>query len=205
MFTLPDLPYSYNNLEPFIDEETMKVHHAGHHATYVNNLNNALKDQDEFLNIDIETLLKSLDKVPENIRAKVKNNAGGHYHHSIFWTMLAKQKTKEPAGQLLDTINKTFGSFRAFKEEFNKSALTLFGSGWVWLVLKDQKLMIENLPNQDSPISQEKYPLLALDFWEHAYYLKYKNKRADYIEAWWNVVNWETVEKRLIQTTNFFK
>lgn len=195
MFELPDLPYEYNALEPFIDEETMHVHHDGHHATYVKNLNDALIGHDEFLSMNLEELLKSLDQVPEDIRIKVKNNAGGHYHHSIFWPMM-KSGGGEPSGQLLTVINETFGNFDTFKEEFSKSAIGVFGSGWTWLVESDGKLVIVNTLNQDSPISAGKYPILGIDVWEHAYYLKYKNKRADYIQAWWNVVNWEEVEKR---------
>lgn len=194
MFELPDLPYEYNALEPFIDEETMHVHHDGHHATYVKNLNEALTGHEEFLNMDIEELLKSLDKVPEEIRTKVKNNAGGHYHHSIFWTMMKPNGGGEPSGKLLESINKEFGSFTEFQEKFNEMAKALFGSGWTWLVLKDGNLEIINTSNQDSPISSGQTPLLGLDLWEHAYYLKYKNKRADYITAWRNVVNWQEIE-----------
>jgi Fe-Mn family superoxide dismutase len=197
MFTLPELPYKYDSLEPFVDEETMRVHHDGHHATYVKNLNDALAGHNEFLNMEIEKLLKSLDKVPEDIRTKVKNNAGGHYHHSLFWTIMKPVGGGEPKGELQELINKTFGDFNSFKDKFNTSALGLFGSGWTWLVLDKGNISIENLPNQDSPISGGKYPLFAVDLWEHAYYLKYKNKRVDYINAWWNVINWDELEKRL--------
>jgi len=197
MFTLPELPYAYNALEPFIDEETMHIHHDGHHATYVKNLNDVLVGHDEFLNMDIEKLLKSLDKVPEDIRTKVKNNAGGHYHHSLFWTIMKQNGGGDPKGTINELISKTFGDLNSFKEEFNASALGLFGSGWTWLILNNGKLLIENTSNQDSPISVGKYPLFAIDLWEHAYYLKYKNKRVDFINAWWNVVNWEEIEKRL--------
>jgi superoxide dismutase, Fe-Mn family len=197
MFILPELPYTYNALEPFIDEETMHVHHDGHHATYVKNLNDVLIGHDEFLNMDIEELLRSLDKVPEDIRTKVKNNAGGHFHHSLFWTIMKQGGGGEPTGEISKLINEAFGDFKSFKEKFNTSALGLFGSGWTWLILDDGKLVIENTPNQDSPISAGKYPLFAIDLWEHAYYLKYKNKRVDFIEAWWNVINWGEIEKRL--------
>lgn len=201
MFELPDLPYEYNALEPFIDEETMHVHHDGHHATYIKNLNDALIGHDEFLSMNLEELLKSLDQVPEDIRIKVKNNAGGHYHHSIFWPMM-KSGGGEPSGQLLIAINETFGNFDTFKEEFSKSAIGVFGSGWTWLVENNGKLAIVNTLNQDSPISVGKYPILGIDVWEHAYYLKYKNKRADYIQAWWNVVNWDEAERRFQQASS---
>lgn len=196
MFTFPGLPYAYNSLEPFIDEETMHIHHDGHHATYVKNLNNALEGHDSFLNMEIEELLKSLGQLPKEIYSKVRNNAGGHYHHSLFWTMLKINNGTTPQGQLLEAINQTFSSFQAFQEQFNHSALSVFGSGWTWLVLDQGKLTITNTPNQDSPISQDQPPILTLDLWEHAYYLKYKNKRADYIQAFWNIVNWEEIQKR---------
>lgn len=199
MFELPELPYSYDALEPFIDEETMHVHHDGHHAAYVKNLNEALTGQEKFLNMDIKELLKSLDEVPEEIRIKVKNNGGGHYHHSIFWTMIGPSQGEQPTGLLLEEINKTFGSWEKFKEQFEKVALGVFGSGWTWLVLDNGKLSIISTPNQDSPISQNKYPIIGIDLWEHAYYLKYKNKRADFISNWWNVANWETAEQRFGQ------
>lgn len=194
MFTLPELPFAYDSLEPFIDEETMRVHHDGHHATYVKNLNDILTNQEEFLNMDIEELLQSLDKIPEDIRTKVKNNAGGHFHHSFFWTILGKGKNI-PEGVLLEEINKTFGSFEDFKEKFKTSALAVFGSGYTWLVLKDGKLEIINTANQDSPITSGFTPIFTIDVWEHAYYLKYKNKRTDYIDVFWNVVNWNMIEK----------
>lgn len=197
MFTLPDLPYAYDALEPYIDTETMHVHHDGHHAAYVKNLNEALEGHERFLNMDIEELLRSLDQIPPQIQTKVKNNAGGHYHHSIFWTML-KPNGGQPGGKVLEAINHKFGSFDAFKEQFNHSALGVFGSGWTWLVISDGKLEIVNTSNQDSPISREQYPILTIDLWEHAYYLKYKNKRTDWISAFWNVINWDEVEKRYL-------
>lgn len=196
MFELLPLPFAYNALEPFVDEETMRVHHDGHHATYVKNLNEALEGYSEFLQMDIEQLLKSLDQIPEEIRTKVKNNGGGHYHHSLFWTMISPDKSK-PEGRILEALNQTFGNFESFKEKFTKSAQTVFGSGWTWLIKDKENLVILNTPNQDSPISQGHIPVLGIDLWEHAYYLKYKNKRADYIEAWWNIVNWEEVKRRL--------
>jgi len=195
MFILPELPYAYNSLEPFIDEETMHVHHDGHHATYVKNLNDVLVGKDEFLNMDVEELLKNLERVPEDIRTKVKNNAGGHCHHSFFWKILKLNNGTIPQGELAKAIDKTFTDFNSFKEKFTQSALSLFGSGWTWLLV-DQKgnLTIENLPNQDSPISVGKKPIFTIDLWEHAYYLKYKNKRAEYITAFWNVINWQEAE-----------
>ena len=202
MFTLPELPYSYNALEPFIDEETMRVHHDGHHAAYVKNLNDVLVGHDDFLNMDIENLLKSLNKVPEDIRTKVKNNAGGHFHHSFFWTILKQNGGGKPTGKLLEAINSKFGDFDKFKEKFTASALGLFGSGWTWLVLDGQELEIASIPNQDSPISLGHTPIFAIDLWEHAYYLKYKNKRADYINAWWNTVSWEEIERRFQFSSN---
>ena len=152
MFTLPELPYANNSMEPFLDEETMRIHHGGHHATYVKNLNDVLVGHEEFLNMDIEKLLKSLDTVPENIRTKVKNNAGGHFHHSLFWTIIKPGGGGEPAGEISKLINETFENFNLFKEKFKTSALGLFGSGWTWLILDNGKLSIENTPNQDSPI-----------------------------------------------------
>lgn len=203
MFLLPDLPYDYNALEPFLDEETMHIHHDGHHATYIKNLNEALAGHEEFLSMDIEELLISLDKVPEEIRTKVKNNAGGHYHHSIFWLMLSPSSRQiPPSDQLVETINQAFGDFNGFKEKFNNSAATLFGSGWTWLVMDQSQLKIVNTPNQDSPVSAGQSIILGVDVWEHAYYLKYRNKRADYIAAWWNIVNWQEAEKRFHQASS---
>lgn len=215
MFELPELPFAYDALEPYIDEETMHVHHDGHHAAYVKNLNETLEGHEEFLNMDIEKLLKSLDQVPEEIRTKVKNNGGGHYHHSIFWTMLKNQGGGEPTGKLAEALGQTFGDFKTFREEFNKSATSVFGSGWTWLVLENgniglpsptendpvisRRLKIIKTSNQDSPVSIGQSIILGIDLWEHAYYLKYKNKRTDYIEAFWNVINWEEIEKRFIR------
>jgi Fe-Mn family superoxide dismutase len=201
MFQLPDLPYDYNALEHYIDEETMHIHHDGHHATYVKNLNEALAGHDEFLNMDVEELLKSLDKVPEDIRTKVKNNAGGHYHHSIFWPIMKQNGGGQPSGKLAEAIEQNFGSFQEFQSQFNKSGLALFGSGWTWLVLDGGQLEIVNTPNQNSPISVGQTIILGNDVWEHAYYLKYKNKRADYLDVWWNVVNWDEAERRFQKTS----
>lgn len=192
MFTLPDLPFGYDALEPYIDAETMKVHHDGHHATYVKNLNDALSGHEDLLNMEVTDLLKDLDTVPEEIRTKVKNNAGGHFHHSFFWTILGTEN-KEPTGKLLESINAMFGSFEDFKEKFKTAALGVFGSGYAWLIVKNGDLEIITTPNQDSPVTAGQTPIMTIDVWEHAYYLKYKNKRADYIDAFWNVLDWNKV------------
>ncbi len=194
---LPDLPYDYNALEPFIDEQTMKIHHDKHHQAYVNNLNTALKDHSDLQKKTVEELLSHLNSVPETIRTAVRNNGGGHENHSLFWTLMRPKARDQPSGHLLEKINSTFGSFEKFKELFSAAGMGRFGSGWAWLTLKDGKLQIESTANQDSPLTEGKTPLLTLDVWEHAYYLKYQNKRADYIQAWWNIVNWEKVEKIL--------
>jgi Fe-Mn family superoxide dismutase len=199
MFTLPSLPYEYNALEPFIDEMTMKIHHDKHHAAYVENLNKALEGQDEFLEMDVNTLLKKLDKVPEEIRTKVRNNAGGHANHTMFWEIMRAPLDKEegtaPTGNFLESINSSFDSFTSFQDKFLEAALARFGSGWVWLVSDHGKLSIESTPNQDSPVMDKKSVVMGLDVWEHAYYLQYQNKRADYVKAWWSVVNWTKVAK----------
>jgi Fe-Mn family superoxide dismutase len=196
MFTLPDLPFDYKALEPYIDEETMHIHHDKHHAGYIKNLNDVLAGHDDLLGMDINDLLKNLDKVPDEVRQKVKNNGGGHANHSLFWTIMVAGSAKEPSGNLLGAIKSSFGDFPTFKEKFSASALGHFGSGWAWLVSNSGKLEVVDTSNQDSPLTDGKTPLLLLDVWEHAYYLKYKNVRADYIAAWWNVVNWVEVDKR---------
>lgn len=195
MFTLPELSYAYNALEPYIDERTMQIHHDKHHATYVKNLNDALAGA--FDTVSVEELLTKLNEVPDATRTKVKNNAGGHANHSLFWTMMGPKMGGKPTGHIATAIDTTFGSFDQFAEKFNASALGHFGSGWAWLVADHGKLAIVDTANQDSPVTDGKTPILALDVWEHAYYLKYQNMRADYIKAWWNVVNWTEVEKRL--------
>jgi superoxide dismutase, Fe-Mn family len=197
MFILPDLSYNYSALEPFIDEETMHIHHDKHHAAYVKNLNDVLVGHKDLLDIDINKLLMSLNKVPEEIRQKVKNNAGGVANHSFFWNIMCSPSLSVMPikGNFAEDINKTFGSFDAFKEKFSTVALGHFGSGWAWLVSNNGKLEVVDTLNQDSPVSEGKVPLLVLDVWEHAYYLKYRNLRTDYINAWWNVVNWKGVEK----------
>lgn len=194
-FELPQLPYAYDALEPHIDKETMNIHHTKHHNTYVTNLNNAVAGT-EFENKTVEELVSNLDTVPENIRTAVRNNGGGHYNHSLFWQLLSPNGGGEPSGALLDAINAKFGSFSAFKDEFTKAATGRFGSGWAWLVVNNGELEITSTPNQDTPLSEGKTPILGLDVWEHAYYLKYQNRRPDYIAAFWNVVNWDEVAKR---------
>lgn len=196
MFTLPDLPYAYNALEPHIDEETMKIHHDKHHAAYITNLNDALKDQEKFLNMDVESVLKSITLIPEAVRTKVRNNGGGHANHSLFWSIMGPVSESEPSGELLSAINTTFGSMMSMQEKMNTAGLGRFGSGWVWLVVSGGKLEIIDTANQDSPLMEHKTPILGVDVWEHAYYLKYQNKRADYLKAFWNVVNWKEVENR---------
>lgn len=196
MFTLPDLPYDYSALEPYIDEETMKLHHDKHHQTYVDNLNKFLEGHEDLLSMDIEELIQNLDKVPEDVRQKVRNNGGGHANHSMFWKVMAPNSGGVPTGELVEAINSAFGSFAEFQTKFESAGTGRFGSGWVWLVVNDGKLEILDTPNQDSPLMEGKgTPILCLDVWEHAYYLKYKNVRADYIKNWWNVVNWSEVQK----------
>lgn len=195
-YTLPELPYAYDALAPHIDKETMNIHHTKHHNTYVTNVNNALEGHDELLNLPVVELIANLDKVPEDKRTAVRNNGGGHSNHSLFWTILSPDGGGNPTGEVAKAIDKKFGSFDAFKEEFAKAATTRFGSGWAWLVLKDGEVEITSTPNQDSPYMDGNTPLLGLDVWEHAYYLNYQNRRPDYISAFWNVVNWDEVEKR---------
>lgn len=193
---LPPLPYAYDALEPHIDEQTMRIHHDKHHQGYVNNLNAALEKHPKLFDKSLEELLSDLKAIPEDIRTAVRNNGGGTYNHKLFWEMMSGNGGGEPSGAVSTAIDKAFGSFEAFKEKFSKAAATQFGSGWAWLVVApDGKLEVVSLPNQDSPLSEGKTPILALDIWEHAYYLKYQNLRASYIEAWWNVVNWEEVAR----------
>ncbi|MFO7171391.1 MAG: superoxide dismutase [Bacillota bacterium] len=196
-FSLPPLPYDYNALEPYIDEQTMRIHHDKHHAAYVNNLNAALEQAPELQNLSIEELLRNIDKVPENIRTAVRNNGGGHANHTLFWEILSPQGGGEPTGELADAIAATFGSFEKFKEEFSKAAANRFGSGWAWLVVDQEgKLQVYSTANQDSPYMEGHTPILGLDVWEHAYYLKYQNRRPEYIAAFWNIVNWPEVARR---------
>jgi len=195
-FELPPLPYDYTALEPTIDEQTMHLHHDKHHQAYVTNLNNALQGQDALANLSIEDLVRRINEVPENIRTAVRNNGGGHVNHTMFWQMMGPGKGGAPSGAVGDAIKSSFGSFDSFKEQFAKAATTRFGSGWAWLIDAGGKLAIESTANQDSPIMEGKKAILGLDVWEHAYYLKYQNRRPDYITAWWNVVNWDAVSKR---------
>ena len=196
-FTLPALPYAFDALEPHIDAQTMQIHHDKHHAAYVTNLNKAVADFPDLGTKPIEALLKDLNAVPERIRTAVRNQGGGHYNHSLFWQTMKKNGGGEPAGELSKAIDKSFGNFAAFKDQFTKAAGGQFGSGWAWLIADSGNLRIEATPNQDSPTSEGKKPLLGLDVWEHAYYLKYQNRRADYIAAWFNVINWDFVSQRL--------
>lgn len=193
-FSLPALPYAHNALEPHIDEMTMQIHHGKHHQAYINNANAALEKHPELQNKSVEDLLKNLNMVPEDIRTAIRNNAGGHANHSLFWTVMGPGKGGEPKGALGEAIKSTFGGFDKFKEEFTKAATTRFGSGWAWLCV-DAKggLTVTSTANQDSPLSEGLTPILGLDVWEHAYYLKYQNRRPDYIGAFWNVVNWDKV------------
>ena len=196
-FTLAALPYAYDALTPYIDEETMHLHHEKHHNTYITNVNAALEKHPELAEKTIEELLADLNSVPEDIRTAVRNNGGGHANHSLFWTVLAPNAGGEPTGAVKDGIEEAFGSFDAMKEKFTAAAVGRFGSGWAWLVVSDGKLEITSTPNQDSPISEGKTPILGLDVWEHAYYLNYKNVRPEYIKAFWNLVNWDEVNSRL--------
>lgn len=200
MFQLPDLPYSYAALEPYIDEQTMRIHHNKHHGTYVTNLNDALKEQEKLLSMDVYKLMNNPNLVPEAARMKVRNNGGGHANHTFFWQMMAPKAGGQPVGKVGDAINTTFGGFAAFQEAFEKAGIGRFGSGWVWLVTDGGKLTITDTPNQDNPWMDGKTPILGVDVWEHAYYLKYQNKRADYLKVFWNVVNWKEVEHRFQDT-----
>ena len=196
--TLPPLPYAPNALEPHIDAQTMEIHHGKHHNAYVTNLNAALEKAPELANKPLEELLKNLNAVPESIRTAVRNNGGGHWNHSQFWKTMGPGAGGAPSGKLAEAINSAFGDFEKFKEQFNAAGVGRFGSGWVWLVNEGGKLAITSTPNQDNPLMDGKSaPLLGNDVWEHAYYLKYQNRRPDYLKAWWNVVNWGEVAKRL--------
>jgi Fe-Mn family superoxide dismutase len=196
-YQLPPLPYSFSALEPHIDALTMQVHHGKHHQTYVNGLNAALEKYPELQAKSVEELLAGFSSVPEDIKTAVRNHGGGHANHSMFWTILATNGGGAPTGAIADALTSTFGSFDKFKEEFTKAATTRFGSGWAWLNDVGGKLVVESTANQDSPIMEGKKVIFGLDVWEHAYYLKYQNRRPDYIGAWWNVINWAEVNKRL--------
>ena len=195
-YELPQLPYAYDALEPHIDKETMNIHHTKHHNTYVTNLNNALEGNQELLSKSVEEIVANLDAVPEAVRTAVRNNGGGHANHTLFWEILSPNGGGQPTGELADAITSKFGSFDSFKEEFAKAATTRFGSGWAWLAVNNGELEVTSTPNQDNPLSEGKTPLLGLDVWEHAYYLNYQNRRPEYINSFWNVVNWDEVAKR---------
>jgi len=196
---LPQLPYDVAALEPHIDAQTMQIHHGKHHQAYVTNLNNALSQHPELFSTSLDALLRGMDAIPDDIRTTVRNNGGGHHNHSLFWTIMApagKGGGREPSGALVDAIQRTFGGFEKLKALLGNAATTQFGSGWAWLTVSNGKLEVAGRPNQDSPLMDNKTPILGLDVWEHAYYLKYQNRRADYVAAWWNVVNWDEVARR---------
>jgi superoxide dismutase, Fe-Mn family len=193
-YELPALPYAHDALEPHIDAQTMQIHHGKHHQAYVNNLNAALEKHPE-LSTSLEVMLSDLSKVPEDIRGAVRNNGGGHYNHSFFWTLMTPGGASSPTGSLSDAINSTFGGLDALKEKMNQAGATRFGSGWAWLVVKGGNLEVVSTANQDTPLELGVTPVLGVDVWEHAYYLKYQNRRPDYLGAWWNVVNWDQAEK----------
>lgn len=198
MFTLPSLPYSFDALEPYIDAKTMEIHHDKHHKTYVDKLNTALEKYPNLIKKPVDELIKDINKIPEDVRTAVKNHGGGHFNHSFWWLLLKKDVKLK--GEIANAINKKFGSYDNFKEEFTKSALGLFGSGWCWLVINGSQLEIVNTLNQDSPLSQGKVPVLGIDLWEHAHYILYYNRRDEYIKNWWNVVNWNQVNDNFSKT-----
>jgi len=194
---LAPLPYAFDALEPHIDAQTMQIHHGKHHAAYVNNLNAALEKHPDLQGRTAEDLIKDLNALPEAIRTAVRNNGGGHVNHTMFWQLMGSKGGGAPTGRVADAINGAFGSFDAFKEQMNKGGATRFGSGWVWLVDNGGKLVVESTANQDNPMMEGKRPIMGIDVWEHAYYLKYQNRRPDYLAAWWSVVNWDAVAGRL--------
>ncbi len=195
-FTLPALPYANDALEPHIDARTMEIHHTKHHQAYVNNLNAAVEKAPELAGKSLDDLMRGINSVPEAVRTAVRNNGGGHWNHSLFWQLMGPGKGGEPTGKLADAIKSAFGDFNKFKEQFAAAGVGRFGSGWAWLVNDGGKLSITSTPNQDNPLMEGKTAILGLDVWEHAYYLKYQNRRPDYITAWWNVVNWDAVAER---------
>ncbi len=196
-FEVPPLPYDYNALEPHIDEQTMHLHHDKHHAAYVTNLNAALEGQNQFASLSVDDILRRINEVPESIRTAVRNNGGGHANHSMFWAIMKPNGGGEPTGALATAIQGAFGSFADFKTKFNDAGVKRFGSGWAWLVLdRGGQLQVISSANQDSPLMDGQFPIMGNDVWEHAYYLKYQNRRADYLNAWWNVINWDAVEQR---------
>ena len=195
-FELPSLAYAYDALEPSIDAMTMEIHHSKHHNAYVNNLNAALEKHPELAGKSLEELVTNINSIPEDIRTAVRNNGGGHFNHSLFWTVMSPNGGGEPSGDLAAAIGDAFGDFASFKETFSKAAATRFGSGWAWLGFKNGKLTVLSMPNQDVPMMEGLTPILGIDVWEHAYYLKYQNRRPEYVSNWWNVVNWEEVANR---------
>jgi len=198
--TLPALPYDFAALEPHVDAQTMQIHHGKHHQAYVNNLNAALDKHPDLHQKSLDDLLRDLARVPDDIRTAVRNNGGGHHNHSLFWTVMSPKGGGEPGGSLAEAVTRAFGNFGKFKEQFTQAAATRFGSGWAWLAVSGGTLEVYSTPNQDSPVMEGKTPILGLDVWEHAYYLKYQNRRPDYIAAWWNVVNWAEVARRFDAT-----
>jgi Fe-Mn family superoxide dismutase len=195
-FTLPALPYGYDALEPHIDARTMEIHHGKHHQAYVNNLNAAIEKAPELQGKSLDDLMRGINSVPESVRTAVRNNGGGHWNHSMFWQIMGPGKGGEPSGAVGKAIASAFGDFAKFKEQFAAAAASRFGSGWAWLVNDGGKLSITSTPNQDNPLMDGKTPILGVDVWEHAYYLKYQNRRPDYVSAWWNTVNWDAVSAR---------
>ncbi|MDQ3515253.1 MAG: superoxide dismutase [Gemmatimonadota bacterium] len=193
--SLPSLPYDFAALEPHIDAKTMEIHHGKHHQTYVTKLNEALEKAPDLANKSLDELMRSVDKAPDAVKTAIRNNGGGHWNHSFFWQLMGASAGGEPSGAVADAISASFGDFAKFKEQFGAAGVARFGSGWVWLVRDGDKLVITSTPNQDNPLMEGKRAILGLDVWEHAYYLKYQNKRPDYIAAWWNVVNWGAVAK----------
>lgn len=199
-FQMVPLPYAYDALEPHIDAKTVELHYSKHHQTYLNNLNGALEKHPELGNLSIEQLMSDLDRVPEDIRTVVRNNGGGYYNHNIYWAIMGPNKGGEPTGRLGQAIQSTFGGFGSFKEQIEKAGMGRFGSGWAWLSKKqDGSLVIHSTPNQDTPLAEGFFPVIGVDVWEHAYYLKYQNRRAEYLTNWWNLVNWEEAERRYQQ------
>jgi len=199
-FTLPPLPYDFAALEPHIDAKTMEIHHGKHHQTYVNNLNAAIEKAPELAKKSLDDLMRNAGKLPEAVRTAIRNNGGGHWNHSMFWQIMAAKTGGEPGGNLGKAINSAFGDFAKFREQFSAAGVGRFGSGWAWLINNGGKLSITSTPNQDNPLMDGQKAIMGLDVWEHAYYLKYQNRRPDYITAWWNVVNWKEVEKRFSQS-----
>jgi len=195
-FTLPPLPYDFAALEPHIDAKTMEIHHGKHHQTYVNNLNAAIEKAPELASKSLDDLMRNVNTLPESVRTPIRNNGGGHWNHSMFWQLMAPKAGGEPGGNLGVAIKGAFGDFAKFREQFSAAGVGRFGSGWAWLINTGGKLSITSTPNQDNPLMEGKKAIMGLDVWEHAYYLKYQNRRPDYITAWWNVVNWKEVEKR---------